>query len=75
MTTGDLPKGCASVSIATPELGQVVRVRERHYAVTDVVPSSVLPKLGDGLTGEDQHLVVLSCVEDDRFADPTSRAA
>ncbi len=49
----------------TPQPGQLVEVRHRHYVVTDVRPSNLPPDLfGD----DDQHLhhlVGLSSVEDD----------
>lgn len=44
------------MNAAVPEPGQVVRVRSRQYLVEDVVPP--------GIPG-DQHLVRLSCLDDD----------
>ena len=51
-------------TLAAPEVGQLVRVRDRHWVVTNVVASSL------AATGcEPSHLVELSSVEDDAFGD------
>ena len=47
---------------AAPEVGQLVRVRDRHWVVTNVVASS-LAETGPRLS----HLVELSSVEDDAY--------
>lgn len=53
-----------------PEIGQLVRVRDRHWVVTELTASS-LP--ADVMSGEpDSHFVVLSSVEDDGFGDELS---
>jgi superfamily II DNA or RNA helicase len=50
-----------------PELGQVVRCRDRVWAVNEVTPSS-LPE--DPISGtRSQHLVRMSSLEDDGFGD------
>jgi len=52
-----------------PETGQLVRVRDRHWVVTDVQCSSQPP---DVLSEDDNrpfHLVELSSVEDDAFGE------
>lgn len=46
---------------AVPQPGQVVRVRSRQYLVADVVPP---PRPAD------QHLVRLSCLDDDAQGQP-----
>ena len=49
-----------------PELGQVVRCRDRIWAVNEVTPSS-LP--ADAISGtRPQHLVRMSSLEDDGLA-------
>lgn len=49
---------------AAPEVGQLVRVRDRHWMVTNVVASSL------EVTGATpSHLVELSSVEDDAYGD------
>ena len=58
----------STATVATPEVGQVVTVRDRHWAVTDVRASALpadpaLPAAGP------QHLVELSSVEDDGYGD------
>jgi hypothetical protein len=54
--------------VASPEVGQLVRVRDRHWIVTDVAASAL-----DGNHGEHrQHLVDLSSVEDDGLGDELS---
>lgn len=53
--------------VVVPELGQVVRCRDRVWAVNDVARSS-LPQ--DAVSGtRPQHLVRLSSLEDDGFGD------
>ena len=53
--------------IVVPELGQVVRCRDRIWAVNEVVPSS-LPE--DAVAGtRPHHLVRMSSLEDDGFGD------
>ncbi len=54
----------ASSVLAAPETGQLVRVRDRHWVVTDVIPS-----LSDTAGGLPSSLVELSSVEDDAFGD------
>jgi superfamily II DNA or RNA helicase len=53
---------------ALPEVGHLVRVRDRHWVVTDLAASSLPP---DVVGGEQtpSHLVSLSSVEDDGFGD------
>jgi len=52
-----------------PEIGQIVTVRQRRYAVSDVqqsaIPSEVLAKNGDS----PQHLITLSSIEDDALGE------
>ena len=55
------------VGVLVPELGQVVRCRDRIWAVNEVAPST-LPV--DPMSGtRPQHLVRLSSLEDDGFGD------
>ena len=51
-------------TLAAPEVGQLVRVRDRHWVVTNVVASSL-----DTPAGTPSHLVELSSVEDDAYGD------
>ena len=56
-----------SADVLVPELGQVVRCRDRVWAVNDVVPSS-LP--ADPVAGtRPHHLVRMTSLEDDGFGD------
>lgn len=54
-----------SVAASSPEPGQLVRVRGRHWVVADV-SASALPLAG-GVTGDPERLVTLTSVEDDRY--------
>lgn len=55
------------LAVVVPELGQVVRCRDRIWAVNEVTPSS-LPE--DAISGtRPQHLVRMSSLEDDGFGD------
>ena len=54
----------APAAVAAPEVGQLVRVRDRHWVVTNVVASS-LAETGP----RPSHLVELSSVEDDAYGD------
>lgn len=51
---------------AAPEVGQLVRVRDRHWVVSDVAAST----LGDG--EQLQHLIELASVEDDGLGEELS---
>lgn len=53
-----------TITVAAPEVGQLVRVRDRHWVVTNVVPSTLATE-----TGQPSHLVELSSVEDDAYGD------
>src|SRR5437868_15211826 len=56
-----------SAEVVVPELGQVVRCRDRVWAVNEVAPSAIPP---DPIAGtRPQHLVRMSSVEDDGFGD------
>jgi len=56
-----------NADVVVPELGQVVRCRDRVWAVNDVAPSS-LP--ADPIAGtRPHHLVRMSSLEDDGFGD------
>ena len=59
---------------AVPEIGQLVRVRERRFVVTDVRPSAIKPGPLETVR-EPQHVVALSSVEDDGWGDRTRRSA
>jgi superfamily II DNA or RNA helicase len=48
-------------TLDAPEVGQLVRVRDRHWVVSDVIAST--------LQDSSQHLVELSSVEDDGLGD------
>jgi superfamily II DNA or RNA helicase len=52
-----------SAALAAPEVGQLVRVRDRHWVVTNVVPSTLAADTGPS------HLIELSSVEDDAYGD------
>ena len=61
--------GATSVMLdhVVPELGQVVRCRDRIWAVNEVAPSSLPP---DAISNtRPQHLVRMSSLEDDGFGD------
>ncbi len=59
-----------TVEAVIPELGQVVRCRDRIWAVNEVAPSS-LPE--DVISGaRPHHLVRMSSLEDDGFGDELS---
>ena len=56
-----------TVDVVVPEIGQVVRCRDRVWAVNEVAPSS-LPT--DAIAGtRPQNLVRMSSLEDDGFGD------
>ncbi len=57
----------ASQTLAAPEVGQLVRVRDRHWVVTNVVVSSL-----EVTRARPSHLVELSSVEDDAYGDELS---
>ncbi|MFF0284266.1 DISARM system SNF2-like helicase DrmD [Rhodococcus aetherivorans] len=66
----DTGKWVADVSTALgsaelPALGQLARVRGRHWVVTDVVPTALPFDIKSTTVGEGQTLVTLSSVEDD----------
>ncbi len=48
-----------------PVLGQLTRVRGRHWVVSDVAPTSIPFDIKSSTVGEGQTLVTLSSVEDD----------
>ena len=48
-----------------PVLGQLARVRGRHWVVTDVAPTTIPFDIKSSTVGEGQTLVTLSSVEDD----------
>ena len=50
-----------------PQVGMLVTVRDRHWIVRDVVTSDMADLFSQH--DEPQHLVQLSSVEDDGFAD------
>lgn len=56
-----------SGEVVVPELGQVVRCRDRVWAVNEVTPSSLPPDLVAGTMPH--HLVRMSSLEDDGFGD------
>src|SRR5215510_9558697 len=51
-------------ALEVPEVGQLVRVRDRHWVVTNVVPSTLTDR-----ASAPSHLVELSSVEDDAYGD------
>jgi superfamily II DNA or RNA helicase len=56
-----------SAEVVVPELGQIVRCRDRVWAVNEVTPSSLPP---DPVAGTvPHHLVRMSSLEDDGFGD------
>jgi hypothetical protein len=56
-----------STDVVVPELGQVVRCRDRVWAVNEVAPSALPPDPMGGT--RPQHLVRMSSIEDDGFGD------
>jgi hypothetical protein len=52
-------------SARLPVLGQLARVRGRHWVVTDVAPTSIPFDIKSSTVGEGQTLITLSSVEDD----------
>ncbi|WP_377454115.1 DISARM system SNF2-like helicase DrmD [Rhodococcoides fascians] len=52
-----------------PVLGQLVRVRSRHWVVTDVAPTALPFDVKSTTVGEGQTLVTLSSVEDNGLGD------
>ena len=59
-----------TVSLNAPQVGMLVSVRDRHWIVRDVVASTISDPLAQN--DEPQHLLQLSSVEDDGFADELS---
>jgi len=59
-----------SVSIAIPEQGQIVTVRQRRYVVVDV-QANTLPVQALSLQSnkEGHHLLTLNCIEDDALGE------
>lgn len=56
--------------IQHPQQGQIVKVRNRHYVVADVLESSVTKHASDAKAqGELQHLVTLNSIEDDALGE------
>ena len=55
----------SALAASSPEPGQLVRVRGRHWVVADVSASTMLPSRG--VTGDPERLVTLTSVEDDRY--------
>jgi hypothetical protein len=53
------------VGIVLAEVGQLVRVRDRHWVVTNLIPSSLSANPGE----RPSNLVELSSVEDDGFGE------
>lgn len=51
-----------------PKRGELVRVRDRHWLVVDVIASSSPPAV-DRESGRSDHLVILSSVDDDGLSD------
>src|SRR4051794_37441025 len=60
----------AGVTDVVPELGQVVRCRDRVWAVNEVARSSLPPDVVAGV--RPHHLVRMSSLEDDGFGDELS---
>ncbi len=52
-----------------PEQGQLVEVRQRMYAVTEVAKSTLVGSLLDKNGGRTQHLITLSSIEDDALGE------
>ena len=52
-------------SARLPVLGQLARVRGRHWVITDVAPTTLPFDIQSSTVGEGQTLVTLSSVEDD----------
>ena len=57
-----------AVSGVLPERGQLVRVRDRHWMVVEIL-ASTLPPSKDRDNGQADHLVILSSVDDDGLSD------
>jgi superfamily II DNA or RNA helicase len=62
----DVARGTSAKAL--PEVGHLVRVRDRHWVVTDLAASSLPPDVVGGEQAP-SHLVSLSSVEDDGFGD------
>lgn len=52
-----------------PEQGQIVTVRQRRYAVTDIFASALPSDPLHTSTNQTQHLVSLNCIEDDALSE------
>jgi len=57
-----------TTTVDIPEQGQIVTVRQRRYAVTDVLPSTLPPSPLSSQTAP-QHLVTLASIEDDALGE------
>jgi superfamily II DNA or RNA helicase len=63
------PSNVATVLQSVPEVGQLVRVRDRHWVVTRVEDDSLRPNLFATNGAPRQALVALSSVDDDALED------
>ena len=57
------------ISVTTPEPGQLVSVRQRHFVVLDVLKSALPVEAFTGATQTSQHVVTLSSVDDDALGE------
>src|SRR5665647_1795130 len=54
-----------TTALDLPAVGQLVRVRGRHWVVTDIAPTAIPFDVKVATVGEGQTMVTLSSVEDD----------
>ena len=59
----------ATTALDLPAVGQLVRVRGRHWVVTDIAPTAIPVDVKVATVGEGQTMVTLSSVEDDGLGD------
>lgn len=59
-------------TISAPQIGNLVRVRDRLWVVGEVHPSTLEPDVLAGDSGRLDHLVSLTSIEDDGFGDELS---
>lgn len=58
-----------TTALDLPAVGQLVRVRGRHWVVTDVAPTAIPFDVTVATVGEGQTMVTLSSVDDDGLGD------
>jgi superfamily II DNA or RNA helicase len=71
-STSKVPRKPITSGEAAPQLGNLVRVRDRLWVVGEVQPSNLEPDVLVGVSGRVDHLVSLTSIEDDGFGDELS---